>query len=236
MKLTISDEVCAKFPDLRIAILIGRGIDNTGTNPELQDLKHAAAQRMHDEHTNDDLTKSPEIQAWRDAYRAFGVKPRESRPTAEAFLRRLIKGEEFPTISKAVDSYLLVETEFFLPIGGYDVSQVSGNIQLRTSPGDEAFTPLGSTAEEVTRPGEVIYADDARVLTRKWNYRDCDSCKITADSKDIVLFTEAPADTIATNALVESATRMAQYIGKFCGGTFSTALADVSQSPELEIA
>jgi DNA/RNA-binding domain of Phe-tRNA-synthetase-like protein len=138
---------------------------------------------MFNEFDNDRLGQLPEIEAWRQAYRTFGVKPRDSRPTAEAFLRRLIKGADFPTISKAVDAYLLVETDYYLPVGGYDLDTITGDIRLRFSGGDEPFIPLGAKLDENTKPGEVVYADDRRILTRKWNYRDCDHCKITDQSQ-----------------------------------------------------
>jgi DNA/RNA-binding domain of Phe-tRNA-synthetase-like protein len=183
VKLFVAEEISKTFPALRIAALVARGIDNEGTNSELQQLKHAAAVRMFNEFDNDRLGQLPEIEAWRQAYRTFGVKPRDSRPTAEAFLRRLIKGADFPTISKAVDAYLLVETDYYLPVGGYDLDTITGDIRLRFSGGDEPFIPLGAKLDENTKPGEVVYADDRRILTRKWNYRDCDHCKITDQSQ-----------------------------------------------------
>jgi DNA/RNA-binding domain of Phe-tRNA-synthetase-like protein len=235
MKLIVSDEIQGTFPHLRIAILVGRGIDNRGTDSGLQELKLAAADRVYREFTYDHLNELAEIQAWREAYRTFGVKPKDSRPTAEAFLRRLIKGDGFPTISKAVDSYLLTETEYYLPVGGYDLSTITGDIRLRFSEGDEIFTPIGANSSEVTRAGEVVYSDDARILTRKWNYRDCDHCKITEQSRDIALFAEAPFDTISTTSLDDSIHRMAELVEKHCGGNVHTMLLDASKDLEIPL-
>ncbi|MFI9847175.1 B3/4 domain-containing protein [Nonomuraea sp. NPDC051941] len=234
MRLIISEDIRKSFPDLRIALLVARDIDNTGLDPELQEQKRSAASRMYENFTYDTLNARTEIEAWREAYRAFGVKPRDSRPTAEAFLRRLVKGDDFPTISKAVDSYLLVETQYFLPVGGYDLSEITGDIVLRFSSGGEPFVPIGAAAEEMTKPGEVIYADDARVLTRKWNFRDCDTCKITDASTTIGLFTEAPFASVQTKALTDSIQQMADYIQKYCGGTVKTAFLDTSMM-EIDI-
>ncbi|WP_405180050.1 phenylalanine--tRNA ligase beta subunit-related protein [Nocardia sp. NBC_01377] len=235
MKLIVSDEIKRKFTDLRIAILVASNIDNRGIDENLQSLKRIAADKMFTDYSYERLNELNEIEAWRNAYRAFGVKPKDSRPTAEAFLRRLIKGETFPTISKAVDSYLLVETEYYLPVGGYDLSKISGDVHLRFSDGDERFQPIGSSAEEATRPGEVIYADDERVLTRKWNFRDCDFCKVTDSSTSIALFTEAPSADIDTLILEKSIARMAELITTFCGGTARTFMLDTSESLSIDI-
>lgn len=234
MKLIVADEITAAFPELRIAVLVARDIDNRGADPGLQELKRTAAKRLSAEFTYDDLNKIAEIEAWRQAYRSFGVKPKDSRPTAEAFLRRLIKGDDFPTISKAVDAYLLTETEYYLPVGGYDLATISGNIRLRFSDGDESFTGIGGMSE-VTRPGEVVYSDSARVLTRKWNYRDCDHCKITEGSSEVALFTEAPFGTIATEKLERSVHRMAGLVENYCGGAAQTMLLDVSATREISL-
>ncbi|CAG7613080.1 B3/B4 domain-containing protein [Actinacidiphila bryophytorum] len=235
MKLKVSDDLRKAFPELRIAVLQASGIDNTGIAPDLDRLKNEAADRMYQDFTYETLNELPEIGAWRDAYRAFGVKPKDSRPTAEAFLRRLVKGEEFPTISKAVDSYLLVETKFYLPVGGYDASTVTGDITLRFSEGGESFTPIGGRTEEFTKPGEVVYCDDARILTRRWNYRDCDACKVTDASTDIVLFTEAPFAGVPTESLQASVELMAEYIGTFCGGSVSTLMLDYTTAGEYDL-
>jgi len=235
VRLTVSDEIRKTFPELRIGVLVARHLDNTGTDDRLDELKRVAADRIPREFTYETLGELPEITAWREAYRTFGVKPKDSRPTAEAFLRRLVKGEEFPTISKAVDSYLLVETEYHLPVGGYDLATITRDICLRVSPGDEAFQPIGTGAEEVTRSGEVVYADDARVLTRKWNFRDCDHCKIAETSTDIVLFTEAPFTTVGTDRLRASIDLMAEHIERFCGAEVTAELFDCARAGEFPL-
>src|SRR5688572_156592 len=121
MKLSVSEEVGNLFPNLRVAGAYFADIDNHGASPELSYEKAAARRRLSIDMTTETLGTRHEVVAWRNAYAAFGVKPKRYRPTAEAFLLRLLRGGAFPTISKAVDSYLLVETEFLLPIGGYDV-------------------------------------------------------------------------------------------------------------------
>lgn len=235
MKVIVSPDVNQLFPDLRIAILTATQMNNHGNDPRLDRLKEEAARKVSDAHTYASLGELVEIGAWRDAYRAFGVSPKDSRPTAEAFLRRMVKGEPFPTISKAVDSYLLVETEYFLPVGGYDLEKIQGEIVLRRSPGAEIFEPIGGHSEELTRPGEVVYADDARILTRKWNFRDCEHAKITEETTAIALFTEAPFANVSTGRLRASVSRMAELITRFCGGYAATSLLDVSASGMAEL-
>lgn len=234
MKLVVANEITELFPDLRIAYVVVTGIDNRGVSEELQAQKKAAAEAMFSDWSNETLTATEEIQAWRNAYKAFGQKPKRSRPTAEAFLRRLIRGDDFPTISKAVDSYLLAETEFRLPVGGYDLDRIAGDIRLYRSAGGEAFTPIGGDDEQ-TSDGEIVYADESRVLTRKWNYRDCDHTKITEQSTSIGLFTEAPYESVTTKNLAGCIERIATYVTAHCGGNAEIGICNAADSGETTL-
>ncbi len=223
MKLVIEQKVIDLFPDLRIGIVTGRGIDNIGASDEIEAIKRAAAAAVQQHLSTETLSQHPYILAWRETYRRFGTKPKDHRPTAEALLRRILRDEGMPTISKAVDLYLAVEAEFYLPIGGYDLEKVEGDITLRLSPGDEPFTPIGALKpEEMTYSGEVVYADSRKILTRRWNYRDCDAAKITQESHDIALFCEATVPEIPTDHLVKCTNQLADYLQRFCGGSIST--------------
>ncbi len=227
MNLIITEEVAERYSHLRIGVLIGKGVTVQRKTDQLEKLKQQKVTELRQKYDSDNLISNLNIAAWRRTYRSFGVKPKRYRPTAEALLRRLIKGEEIPIINTAVDSYLVVETEYLLPIGGYDLDRISGNIKLRVSLGGEAFQPLGSTQQETTNEGEIIYSDDTRVLTRKWNFRDCDAAKITLNTKTIGLFTEAAEKDTDTKTISESLKSLQRYIQKFCGGKTEVFIADV---------
>ena len=69
---------------------------------------------------------------------------------------------------------------------------MTGDLRLSVSAGDEPFQPLGSSdpSAEKTKKGEVVYLDDARVLTRAWNHRDCEPTKIADTSTEFAIFVE----------------------------------------------
>jgi len=235
MDILIDDSVQALFPHLRIGIVVAQGITNSPTVPDLEQLKREASARLRTAFTPETLQSHPNIVAWRETYRAFGAKPKEHRPTAEALMRRLLKGDEIPTINAAVDSYLVVETEYLLPIGGYDLDKVSGDVSLVRSPGGEPFIAIGKTQEELTDPGEIVYRDAARVLTRRWNHRDADATKITVDSRNVALFVEAALPDIQTSEVEDSLARMAEYIGRFCGGSLSEHIVRAWEASRLTL-
>ena len=226
LNFTISNEIFKNYPDLRIVVLIGRGIDNKDKGEELEEFKQQKLQEFLKKYSLEDIKNHPYIQIWRQTYKSFGTNPKKKTPTAEAFLTRVIKSGRLPRINPVVDLYLLVELEFFLPIGGYDLDKVEGEITLRYSKGGEKFVPLGSDKTEETYPGEIVYADQSKILTRRWNYKDTELAKITPSSQNIILMSEAPTADILIAHLEKLLTTLKSYIQNFCGGEIETKILD----------
>jgi len=83
----------------------------------------------------------------RNLYKSFGVDPSRTRPSSEALLRRVLKGQELYQINGLVDGCNLASLRFLLPIGMYDLSSVQGNISLRVGGVDDHYPGI--------RKGEV---------------------------------------------------------------------------------
>jgi len=233
--LNIAPDILEKFPDLRIGIVTVAGMHNGDANAEVEAIKQDAATKLRHDFTSETLTKHPYILAWRETYRQCGVKSSDYRPTAEALMRRIVQGNALPTISTAVDLYLATELAYYLPIGGYDLYHVAGDITLRLSLGNEIFFPIGSAAAEQTTRDEVVYADAEKILTRRWNYRDCDAAKITQNSSHIALFCEAPLVDVPTDHLCQSTEQLATYLRRFCGGTVTTHIVEAKHKARQQI-
>lgn len=235
MKLKIAETIQKKYPDLKIGAVIARDITNRKSDPILEQLKKETEDKLRDsEWTSERLLEHPFIAAWRDTYRSFGVKPKEYPPTAESLIKRVLKGNPLPQISVAVDAYLVVELECFLPIGGYDLDAIEGDIVLRFSPGNEPFTPIGG-GNKITKPEEVVYSDDKRVLTVRWNFLDCDETKITLGTKNFILCIEAADSRIPAEVLEKATVKLRDVLEKFCPGTYKNFIVNISQALEWEI-
>jgi len=92
----------------------------------------------------------PGLREARNLYKSFGMDPSRHRPSSEALLRRVLKGKDLYRISNVVDSCNLASLEFLLPVGMYDLEQVTGDIVLRTGLDGEQY--------EGIRKGEVHLA------------------------------------------------------------------------------
>ena len=224
--LLIDPSIRESFPDLRIGVMVASGINNHPDPAPLIREKTASEQRVRSTLSWEELQTHPHIAAWRETYRKFGVNPKNHRPTAEAVLRRVLKGDSIPYINAVVASYLVAELDQILPVGGYDMANVQGDIRLKFSSGGEQFRAIGADEAELTAPGEVVYSDDLGVLTRRWNYRDSDRAKITESSRSIALFCEAPVDSVKTGAIEDCLTRIMHLVQLNCGGLAQSALIE----------
>jgi DNA/RNA-binding domain of Phe-tRNA-synthetase-like protein len=118
-------------------------------------------------------------------------------------------------------------------MGGFDLDRVVGDIQLRYSTGGEMFKPLGAGKEEETYEGEVVYADEERILTRRWNFRDADATKITRDTSHLVMFLDA-SPMISVEKVKTAIDELRDLYEKYCGGKYSTFIASY-ENPVVKI-
>ena len=225
--------IIKEYPGIHIGVLVGRNMDNKRQIPELYNLQKEAIKNAQEQIGDQPPTKHPHIASWRKLYRSFGTKAGDYRPSAEALVRRCLKTGKLPRINNAVDLYNIVSVGHVIPMGGFDLDKVDGNINLRFSEGDETFTPLGPGAPETTYSGEVVYADNTRILTRRWNFRDADATKITEETSNLVMFLDASQDMqveIVELALAELET----LYKKHCGGEYSTSVAS-KENPIIDL-
>lgn len=140
--VTIDPELKRKCP--RAALGCIESWVHAGPSPEalLNDLRACEEQilSLPDPRV---VLESPAILATRGAYKALGKDPARYRGSAEALLRRVIAGKGLPRINAVVDVINLVSVESRLPVGLYDLAQVSGNIVFRAGRAGETYKGIG---------------------------------------------------------------------------------------------
>ena len=96
--------------------------------------------------------------AVRTMYKKVGLDPTKSRPSNEALLRRVRKGDSVPRINSAVDIVNWCSLEFQLPYGLYDASKIAGSVTMRRGVEGEKYA--GIRKDEVNVGGRITVADD----------------------------------------------------------------------------
>jgi len=193
MKLVIDDPVFKRFDAITIGVVQGQVLSLRGHAAEIISEMQREALKNLLRLSLDGVREAATITVWRDAYKKLGVNPKRYPPTHEAMALRLLKNGKWPRIGSIVDIYLINQVAHLLPHGGYDVDCLDGDISLTVGQQPYEFDPIGG-GREVTEIGEVLYRDAAAVLTRRWNYRDCDRAKITEQTRRFILIVELPSD------------------------------------------
>lgn len=166
-------------PDYRAVVLVAEGL-RPGPSDGTSERRLAAAEAQARARFGDGpLEEHPHLAAWREAFTAFGAKPRRTRPSVEALLRRLPDG--LPRIDRLTDLYNAVSVAHVVPVGGEDLDHYRGAARLARADGTEPFEVVsgGEPAVEHPRPGEVVWRDDTGVTCRRWNWRQCARTRLT---------------------------------------------------------
>ena len=103
-----------------------------------------------------------ESAAVRAMYRRTGLDPTKRRPSSEALLRRVRKGEGLPRINSLVDVCNWCSLEFQLPYGLYDLDRIEGDVMLRLGEEGEAYA--GIRKDEVHVAGRIDAGRCARAV------------------------------------------------------------------------
>jgi DNA/RNA-binding domain of Phe-tRNA-synthetase-like protein len=94
----------------------------------------------------------------RELYRRFGVDPTRVRPSSEALLRRMKKGEPLPRINSLVDVANAMSVQLQVPVGLYDLGKVKGEeLVIRLGGEGESYEGIGK--ERINVAGRICVAD-----------------------------------------------------------------------------
>ena len=150
--------------------------------------------------------------AVRTMYKRIGLDPTKTRPSNEALLRRVRKGQSLPRVNSLVDVINWCSVEFQLPYGLYDREQISGAITLRLGRNGEEYA--GIRKDTVHVGGRLALVDD----TGPFGNPTSDSARtmVTTATKDALVVVFAPvsvAPATLTHVLDTTASRMAAIAG-----------------------
>ncbi len=162
-----------------------------------------AAVRMH---------PPEEIAAVRTMYKRVGLDPTKTRPSSEALLRRVRRGDQLPRINSMVDVCNWCSLEFQLPYGLYDAAHITGDVELRLGRDGEAYP--GIRKDDVHVDGRITLADS----TGPFGNPTSDSARtmVTPATTRALLVVFAPRDVDArrlTAVLDSTSSRMSEFTG-----------------------
>ena len=158
------------------------------------------------------LTPPADADAVRTMYKRVGIDPTKTRPSNEALLRRVRKGDTIPRINSLVDIVNWCSLEFQLPYGLYDLSKINGPVTIRLGADGESYP--GIRKDDVNVSGRITVAD----ATGAFGNPTSDSARtmVTTATTDALVVIFAPAEIASAQVrrvLDVTASRLADIVG-----------------------
>lgn len=237
MRLDIS-EVAESFPDFRVAAVVAEGLSITPQRAvELDMLIAEREASCRGRFAGMELSEIPGIAVWRRAYRAFGIKKTSYRCSVERLVKNVLAERRLAAINGFVDAYNAVSLAHVMPAGADDLDQVVGDVAFRFArPGDTFLDMAGEEGEggapalDPPKDGEVVYADAAKVLCRRWNWRQDARSLVTPATGRAIVTVQANGEGDLDAAIAD----LAELITRFSGGTTRVAIAERAR-PVVEL-
>ena len=233
MRISIAQDVFEKAPGYRRGLVIAHGIQNGPSQAELIQELRAAESQLRTELDPDNFISHPKIAAWREAYRALGIKPGEFRPSMDALVRRVLKNDPLPAINRIVDIGNLVSIRNIVPIGAHAIDLLKQDMELRLASGSESFEPFGSEAFEHPNPAEIIFAEGQTVLTRRWTWRQAKQTLVLDSSSAVEINVDA-LPPVTDEEIGRICAQLCALVSQYCGGEMQTAILS-AENPGVEM-
>jgi DNA/RNA-binding domain of Phe-tRNA-synthetase-like protein len=183
-----SGEIWRDFPELVPAIMYAEGIaPDVCVGARISRFTAVARSRL----AGRPEAEWPEIQAWRRAFSRMGLRPTQYRCAAESLLRRFRKEGALPQLHPLVDLCNAVSLAFAIPVAVFDVSKITGHLQVRHAVGDEEYLTFSGDVQHPDA-GEVIFSDQAgRAHARRWTNRQSGLSAVRGSSTAALIVAEA---------------------------------------------
>ena len=165
---TIDQLVLDRFPDFHVLVLLAEDVAGGASTDASLAVLRDAEQEQRAAFGSSPASTHPHIAAWRRAYGRFGAKPSRYPCSAEALLKRTLKGESLPAVNRLVDVYNAISVRRVLPVGGEDADRISGEQRLTFA---STLEDAGESAEGSVPGDEVVWADAEGITCRRWNWR-----------------------------------------------------------------
>jgi len=200
------------LPEVRIELegwsLFFALLEVTGeADSDLDRLRDEVAELARQRWRLETLARDPTVAALRSLFRAVGCDPTRYRPSSEALIRRVLKGDAIPAISPLVDINNCLSLSLAVPCCVMAQDKVAPPFTLRAGREGEAYESLRGPFKLASRP---VLADrkgpcDAPITGSQ-------RVKVTADTKAAWLVAYLPSSAVpaeeAQRALDESLNRV----------------------------
>ena len=220
MQLQLDDSLRNRIAGVTFGMVTIRGVTVSERDDRLWSHIETLRQRLASEFMLERLAENAHIVAVRGLQKSFGFDPTRYRPSSEALLRRVLKGQGLHQVNSAVDVNNLCSLEWLLPMCIYDLRNVKGQPRVRIGEPGEQYPGIGRQMFQAEN--KVIIADESGIMGS--TVSDSERTKVTTATTDILLAIYAPSG-LDPRMIERYAALAGQRMVEFNGGQASDMCA-----------
>ena len=211
LPISIGPELAGK---VRLGVAVIAGVSVKGEDAVLAAEIDAAGAELRSRYAGVPSAEVPGAADARALYKVLGLDPTKTRPSNEALLRRVLKGEALYRVNTLVDALNLCSLRYQLPFGLYDLARVRPPVVLRKGRAGESY--------EGIRKGPVNVQDRPTLADEEGAFGNptSDSARtmITLQTTSALVTCYAPA-AFSVPRLRQVLDGTEQSLRRACGGT-----------------
>lgn len=210
LNIQISDSIKETIQSMQFGLIEASDVavqpSGADFDSELKKLQDELKNKFADRAPSDDNV----VSAVRRMYRQVGWEPTKYRPSSEALIRRLLKGNDLYRINNLVDYGNLVSARYHIPMGLYDTGKIAGQPMMDV--GQEGESYQGISKPQIRATGKIILRDDQGVFGNPTadSARTC----VQESTQNVLAVFFAPK-TIEHNWLQKTLDELAGYYSMF---------------------
>ena len=146
LSLSLAPEIAGR---VRLGVLVLEGVTVREADPGLAAEIAAYGEELRLRYPDVKSAEVPGAAEARGLYKDLGLDPTKVRPSNEALLRRVLKGEALYRVNTLVDALNLCSLRAQLPFGLYDLDRVEPPVVLRRGTPGESYEGIRKGAVNV---------------------------------------------------------------------------------------
>jgi DNA/RNA-binding domain of Phe-tRNA-synthetase-like protein len=146
LSIAVAPEIAGR---VRLGLVVLDGVTVRDAGPGLAAEIAAYGKELRRRHPDAKSSEVPGAADARALYKELGLDPTKVRPSNEALLRRVLKGEALYAVNTLVDALNLCSLRAQLPFGLYDLDRVEPPVLLRRGGPGESYEGIRKGAVNV---------------------------------------------------------------------------------------
>lgn len=211
LEIAIAPELARR---VRLGVLVLDGVSATADDSALQAEIEAYGRSLRERYGDGRSAEVPGAADARTLYKDLGLDPTKTRPSNEALLRRVLKGEALYRVNPLVDALNLCSLRAQLPFGLYDLDHVAPPVELRRGRAGESYEGIRKGAVNVDGRPTLADAQGAFGNPTSDSLRTC----VRKETRAVLVTVYAPAHA-ATPRLERVLDDTVATLTSHCGGT-----------------